>query len=76
MSVSVSTKQPDTTHAECYSTTQLGRFLHINFYSSFTGLFLPVTLLGCKPGLKPDQAQARPGPQLRVGLEFWQAQAL
>jgi len=29
--------------------------------------------LGHKPGLEPDQAQARPGPQLRVGLGFLQA---
>ena len=76
MSKSVSTKQPDTTHTESYSTMQLGRFLYTNLFSNFTRLFHPVTFFGCKPGLKPDQAQARPGPQLRARLEFWQAQAL
>jgi hypothetical protein len=76
MSMSVSTKQPDMTHTESYSTTQLGRFTYTNLFSNFTRLFQPVTLLGCKPGLKPDQAQARPGPQLRARLEFWQARAL
>ena len=28
-----------------------------------------------KPGLEPDQAQAQPGPLLRVRLDIWQAQA-
>jgi hypothetical protein len=32
-------------------------------------------LLHMKPGLEPDQAQARPGPLLRVGLDIWQAWA-
>ena len=40
---------------------------------TYIELFQPVTLLGCKPRLKPDQAQAWPGPQLRVRLEFQQA---
>jgi hypothetical protein len=31
--------------------------------------------LQTKPRLKPDQAQARPGPQLRAWLVFWQARA-
>ena len=32
-----------------------------------------ITILGLKPGLEPDQAQARPDCGPRVGLEFWQA---
>jgi hypothetical protein len=76
MSVSVSVKQRDKTYTECYSTTQLGHFPHTNLYWSPTGLFQPVTLLECKPGLKPNQAQARPSPQLRFRLEFQQAWAL
>ena len=34
---------------------------------------LRITILGLKPRLKPDQAQARPDCGLRVGLEYWQA---
>jgi hypothetical protein len=29
-----------------------------------------IKLILWKPGLKPDQAQAQPGRQLRVGLDF------
>ena len=34
---------------------------------------LCITILGLKPGLEPDQAQARPDCGLRVGLEYLQA---
>lgn len=34
-----------------------------------------ITLLGCKPGLEPVQAQAKPSPQFRVRLGIFQAQA-
>jgi hypothetical protein len=38
--------------------------------------FCSITILGLKPRLKPNQAQARPNYGLRVGLEYWQARAL
>jgi hypothetical protein len=51
--------------------TVLGCILTLNYI--FSIIFLPITPLGHKPGPEPDQAQARPGPQLRVGLGFLQA---
>ena len=51
----------------------LGAFWHTKLY--FSVIFPPITPLGHKAGLEPDQAQARPGPQLRVGLGFLQAWA-
>ena len=62
--------------SESYSMMQFGFFPYTNLISNFMRLFQPVTLLGCQPRLKPNQAQARPGPQLSIRLKFWQAWAL
>ena len=54
-------------YGECYW------LFRVNFWNSqlyFKITFQLATPLGHKPGLEPDQGQARPGPQLRAGLEF------
>ena len=46
-----------------------------HWHTKFLACHFSITLLGCKPGLEPDQAQAKCSPQPRVRLGNFQPQA-